>query len=113
MTTEMHVPAFKRTQAQRYSLVGQVCPHCDAKVFPPRDVCPNCHGESRTQVVFTGKGKTVSYTVMRDSPAENQMISPPIEKSTSTAQPVEGRRQEVKVRPSGSNIIYRATPATD
>ena len=26
-------------------LVGSVCPDCDYKMFPPRDVCPNCSDE--------------------------------------------------------------------
>jgi uncharacterized OB-fold protein len=54
---------------QRYALVGETCPHCDAKIFPPRDVCPHCGGEAKTQYAFSGKGKVYSYTVMRDAPA--------------------------------------------
>jgi uncharacterized OB-fold protein len=44
-------------------------PHCDAKIFPPRDVCPNCGGEAKTEFAFSGKGKIYSYTIMRDAPA--------------------------------------------
>jgi Predicted nucleic-acid-binding protein containing a Zn-ribbon len=65
----MEVPRYWRLKQQRYALVGEVCPHCDAKIFPPRDVCPNCGGEAKTQYAFSGKGKIFSYTVMRDAPA--------------------------------------------
>jgi uncharacterized OB-fold protein len=65
----MEVPRYWRLKQQRYALVGEVCPHCDAKIFPPRDVCPNCGGEAKTQYAFSGKGKVYSYTVMRDAPA--------------------------------------------
>jgi uncharacterized OB-fold protein len=65
----MEVPRYWRLKQQRYALVGEVCPHCDAKIFPPRDVCPHCGGEAKTQYAFSGKGKVYSYTVMRDAPA--------------------------------------------
>lgn len=65
----MEVPRHWRLKQQRYALVGEICPHCDAKIFPPRDVCPHCGGEAKTQYAFSGKGKIYSYTVMRDAPA--------------------------------------------
>ncbi len=65
----MEVPRHWRLKQQRYALVGEVCAHCDAKIFPPRDVCPHCGGEAKTQYAFSGKGKVYSYTIMRDAPA--------------------------------------------
>jgi len=65
----MEVPRHWRLKQQRYALVGEVCPHCDYKIFPPRDVCPNCGGEAKTQYAFSGKGTVYSYTIMRDAPA--------------------------------------------
>lgn len=41
----MEIPRHWRLKKQRYGLVGEVCPHCDFKIFPPRDVCPNCERE--------------------------------------------------------------------
>lgn len=32
-----------RTRLQRYGLVGEKCPDCGTLIFPPRDVCPECH----------------------------------------------------------------------
>ena len=65
----MEVPRYWRLKQQQYALVGEVCPHCDAKIFPPRDVCPHCGGEAKTQYAFSGKGKVYSYTIMREAPA--------------------------------------------
>jgi len=38
----MENPRHWRLKKQRYALVGSVCPHCSAKLFPPREVCPHC-----------------------------------------------------------------------
>ncbi len=40
----MDIPRHWRLKSQRYALIGEVCPHCNAKLFPPRDVCPECGG---------------------------------------------------------------------
>ena len=57
-----------RLQQQRYSLVGEVCPHCEKKIFPPRDICPNCTQEAKTPYNFSGKGEVYSYTTVYDPP---------------------------------------------
>jgi len=38
----MENPRHWRLNKQRYALVGSVCTHCSAKLFPPREVCPHC-----------------------------------------------------------------------
>jgi uncharacterized protein len=70
----MEIPRHWRLKKQRYGLVGEICPHCSVKIFPPRDVCPNCSGEAKEPYLFTGKGTVYSYTVMQDGPEgfENQ-----------------------------------------
>jgi uncharacterized OB-fold protein len=65
----MEIPRHWRLKQQRYGLVGEVCPHCDAKIFPPRDVCPNCGGEAKTTFAFSGKGEVFSYTTIYEAPA--------------------------------------------
>lgn len=65
----MEVPRHWRLRKQRYSLVGEICPHCDAKIFPPRDVCPECGGEAKTAYAFSGKGEVYSFTKMGNAPA--------------------------------------------
>lgn len=31
-----------RQRGQVYRLEGEECPHCGEKIFPPRDICPEC-----------------------------------------------------------------------
>ena len=72
----MEIPRHWRLKKQRYSLVGEVCPHCDAKLFPPRDVCPHCGEEARTAYQFSGKGEVYSYTTIYDPPAGYETTAP-------------------------------------
>ena len=65
----MEIPRHWRLKQQRYALVGEICPHCDAKIFPPRDVCPECGGEAKEAYSFSGKGEVYSFTRMDDGPA--------------------------------------------
>ena len=65
----MEIARHWRLKQQRYGLVGEVCPHCAAKIFPPRDVCPNCGGEAKTTFAFSGKGEVFSYTTIYEAPA--------------------------------------------
>lgn len=72
----MEVPRHWRLKKQRYALVGEVCPHCDAKIFPPRDICPSCHGEAKTPFTFSGQGEIYSYTRMNSAPAGFEAQAP-------------------------------------
>ena len=72
----MEVPRHWRLKKQRYALVGEVCPHCDAKIFPPRDVCPECGGEAKTAYTFSGKGEVYSFTRMSNAPAGFEAQAP-------------------------------------
>ena len=65
----MDIPRHWRLRKQRYGLVGEVCGHCDAKVFPPRDICPSCGEEAKTLYTFSGKGQVYSYTTVFEAPA--------------------------------------------
>jgi len=65
----MEIARHWRLKLQRYGLVGEICPHCSAKIFPPRDVCPNCGGEAKTSFAFSGKGEVFSYTTIYEAPA--------------------------------------------
>lgn len=48
----MEVPRHWRLKKQRYALVGETCPNCNARLFPPRPVCPHCSEAVRQQVAF-------------------------------------------------------------
>ncbi len=72
----MEIPRHWRLRKQRYSLVGEICPHCDAKLFPPRDVCPECGGEAKNLYSFSGRGEVYSYTTVYEPPAGYEEYSP-------------------------------------
>ena len=65
----MDIPRHWRLKKQRYALVGEVCDHCEAKLFPPRDICPECGEEAKTLFQFSGKGEVFSFTTVYDAPA--------------------------------------------
>jgi hypothetical protein len=44
----MEAPRHWRLQQQRYAMVGEKCPYCGVKIFPPRDICPNLGCEKDT-----------------------------------------------------------------
>ena len=72
----MEVPRNWRLQKQRLGLVGEVCPHCQAKIFPARDVCPECGGEAKTAFKFSGKGEVYSFTTMYSVPSGFEQNAP-------------------------------------
>lgn len=72
----MEIPRHWRLKNQRYKLVGEICPHCEARLFPPRDVCPECGGEARTQYTFSGRGEVYSFTTIYDPPAGYEEYAP-------------------------------------
>jgi uncharacterized OB-fold protein len=72
----MEVPRYWRLKKQRYALVGEICPHCEGKIFPPRDVCPHCGKEAKETFQFSGKGEVYSYTTITDPPAGYEENAP-------------------------------------
>jgi len=72
----MEIPRHWRLRKQRYGLVGEVCPHCEAKLFPPRDVCPECGQEAKTLYSFSGRGEVYSYTTVYEPPAGYEESAP-------------------------------------
>jgi uncharacterized OB-fold protein len=72
----MDIPRNWRLKKQRYSLVGEMCPHCNAKIFPPRDVCPQCGKEAKNEYAFSGRGEVFSYTTIYDAPAGYEEFTP-------------------------------------
>ena len=72
----MEIPRHWRLKHQRYSLVGEVCPHCEAKIFPPRDVCPECGREAKESFAFSGKGEVYSFTTIYEPPSGYEAGAP-------------------------------------
>ena len=72
----MEISRHWRLRKQRYGLVGEVCPHCQAKLFPPRDICPECGHEAKKLYNFSGRGEVYSYTTVYDPPAGYEENAP-------------------------------------
>jgi uncharacterized OB-fold protein len=72
----MEVSSHWRLRSQRYGMVGEVCPHCEHKIFPPRDICPECGQDARTHFHFSGRGKLYSFTTLYDAPAGHEEQAP-------------------------------------
>ena len=65
----MEVPRHWRLQKQRYGLVGEICPHCEAKLFPIKEVCPECNNtgiklEKESPSTSNSKNPFVASVVM-------------------------------------------------
>jgi hypothetical protein len=65
-----------RLRQQRYALVGEVCPNCEQRIFPPRDLCPDCGEEARELFHFSGRGEVYSYTTVVQAPAGFEQEAP-------------------------------------
>src|SRR5450631_2276778 len=72
----MEIARHWRLQRQRYALVGEVCTHCGDKIFPARDVCPQCNAPAKTPFVFSGKGEVYSYSTVHHPPEGFERFAP-------------------------------------
>lgn len=72
----MGLPTHWRLKNQRYKLTGEVCLKCGAKLFPPRDVCPECSQPAYEPFTFSGEGKVYSYATMYQAPSGYQEFVP-------------------------------------
>ncbi len=58
----MGVPQNWRLRKQRYLLLGETCLNCGYKLFPPRDICPEC-GASTEASAVAARRKVFSYVL--------------------------------------------------
>ena len=72
----MEIPRHWRLRKQRYAMEGEICPHCTAKIFPPRDICPECGLDAKTIFNFSGRGEVYSYTTVYDAPSGYEEQAP-------------------------------------
>jgi uncharacterized OB-fold protein len=72
----MEISRHWRLKKQRYALVGEVCPNCDGKIFPPRDICPACGDQAKTLYTFSGRGEVYSFTTVYEPPAGYEETAP-------------------------------------
>jgi hypothetical protein len=65
----MEIPRHWRLNQQRFGLIGEVCQHCQTKIFPPRDICPACGKEAKTSYAFSGRGEVFSFSTIYEPPS--------------------------------------------
>jgi len=49
--------------------VGEECDKCGVKLFPPRDICPECSQPAHELYTFSGKGEVYSFSTVYNAPA--------------------------------------------
>jgi uncharacterized OB-fold protein len=57
-----------RLRGQRYRLEGEICPHCSHKIFPPRDICPECKKPAKEPYALSGRGEVYSFSTVHSAP---------------------------------------------
>ena len=67
----MEIARHWRLNQQRYRLVGEECSK-GHKVFPPRDVCPECKNHAKGPFQFSGKGEVYSHTTIYEAPTGHE-----------------------------------------
>ena len=72
----MQGPRQWRVRNQRLRLVGEVCPKCGAKLFPPRDICPECSAPAKEPYAFSGRGEVYSFSTIYQPPAGFENYAP-------------------------------------
>jgi scaffold protein (connect acetoacetyl-CoA thiolase and HMG-CoA synthase) len=72
----MPAPQYAREIPQRYRLEAGRCTGCSKIAFPPRRVCPSCHGDSFETITLSGEGKLVTWTVIHVAPGDFAVQAP-------------------------------------
>ena len=72
----MEIPRHWRLQKTRYRLLGEECGNCERKIFPPRDICPDCNRQAKKPFQFKGKGEIYSHTTVYEAPEGFQEQTP-------------------------------------
>jgi uncharacterized OB-fold protein len=72
----MEIARHWRLNPQRYGMIGEECPNCAAKIFPPCDICPHCGSETRSSFTFSGRGEVYSFTTIYEAPTGFDEIAP-------------------------------------
>jgi len=72
--TEVSKP-FWDGLAQGQFLLAQ-CQQCERLCFPPRAVCPDCHGQSFSWQGASGNGVVYSMTRIQNSPPVYDLLTP-------------------------------------
>ncbi|WP_456326237.1 Zn-ribbon domain-containing OB-fold protein [Palaeococcus sp. (in: euryarchaeotes)] len=76
MGRPMQVARYWRHFKEKYRMVGTKCKECGEIYFPPRQVCPKCGSREMEDVQLSGKGKVLSWTIVRNPPSGFEYFRP-------------------------------------
>ncbi len=77
MVHEGSIPLYWRLKKSKYNLIGSKCTRCSRLFYPQRSFCPDCRRKGKTgDFQFSGRGRIVSYTVIRVPPNGFEKFSP-------------------------------------
>jgi uncharacterized OB-fold protein len=79
----MEPSRFWRNKDKYLKLQGEKCPHCEVKIFPPRDVCPDCGDLTIPFQTDLGKG-VVTDQIHVESTFEAETPEHPAQLKTTT-----------------------------
>lgn len=65
----MSSPRYWRAMPQRYRFEAKKCKKCGKVLFPPRLVCPACHGRDFELTHINDHGKVDTFTIIRVAPS--------------------------------------------
>jgi hypothetical protein len=58
-------------------MIGTKCLTCNSVYYPPKTLCPNCRSKGKLEEIqLSGKGKIISYTVIRAPPEGFEKYAP-------------------------------------
>jgi len=75
MGKPMQVSRHWRHFQEKYRLIGGKCENGHL-MFPKREVCPVCGSRSVEDYEFSGKGKVISWTIVRNPPSGFEYYKP-------------------------------------
>ncbi|WP_054840984.1 Zn-ribbon domain-containing OB-fold protein [Thermococcus peptonophilus] len=75
MGRPMQVARHWRHFREKYALIGGKCENGHV-FFPKRPVCPVCGSRNVEEYQFSGKGKVISWTIVRNPPSGFEYYKP-------------------------------------
>ena len=73
----MTVAKIWRKIPEQYNLIGKKCPSCQKLYFPPREICPECGCHEMEDFKFSGRGKIITFTIIRTQQNEEELNETP------------------------------------
>ena len=75
MARPMQVSRYWRHFREKYRLIGGKCENSHVH-FPKRPVCPVCGSRNVEEIELSGRGKVISWTIVRNPPSGFEYYKP-------------------------------------